>query len=131
MIIGKVDSGCGCASKTKEEAFQHRCSVSGVKLQRGTLNVRVPDLNLVIKDLKECTFQTDVHNEKLGPLEWWTVKIINKQMPNIVYNGFIVRHQKTHTKYLEIMSRINFRSQGFNDGDEVEIEKIIEGDKNE
>jgi len=122
MITGEITSGSGLASKIPEEVFVARRKASKVDLLRGTLNVKVPDLEAAIASLGACHSKTDTDNTKNGALRWWNVLILNDKLHNQVVKAFVVRHEITKTKYLEIMSHFNFRDNGFKDGDKVSIE---------
>lgn len=122
MIIGEITFGSGLASKIPEKIFAARREASKVDLLRGTLNIKVDDLEAVITSLGVCHFKTDTDNTKNGALQWWNVLIHNDKLHNQVVKAFVVRHEITVTKYLEIMSHFNFRNNGFKDGDKVSIE---------
>jgi CTP-dependent riboflavin kinase len=128
MITGEIKSGVGLASKIKPEVFTARREASKVDLLRGTLNVRVDDLEAAIASLGGCHFKTDTDNTKNGALRWWNVLIHNDKLHNQMVKAFVVRHEITITKYLEIMSHFNFRDNGFKDGEKVSIELKGPGD---
>jgi len=123
MITGKIKSGQRGASQIPEDVFQTRCKVANCTLVRGTLNIHVDNLNQTLSELGVSHFSTDIDN-KIGPLEWWKIKLCNKKLGSQAIDGFIVRHKRTGTNYLEIMSTVNFRDGGVIDGDTVTIEVI-------
>lgn len=126
MIHGRVRSGQGGASKAMVgDRLRERSEVAGVELVPGTLNVHVDDLEGAVEALGEPWALSDQDNEKLGPLRWWPVWLS-------VEGGFdgatrplaaawVVRHEKTGTRYLEIVSDTNFRAAGLQDGEIVTV----------
>jgi len=124
MITGVIISGSGMASKIPSDVFAARHEASKVDLRRGTLNVLVDNLDAAIGSLGGCHFKTDIKNVKNGALRWWKVLIHNDKSHNQVVKAFVVRHETTATKYLEIMSYFNFRDNGFKNGDKVSIELL-------
>ena len=122
MIVGKVKTGAGQAELIREEVFQARCKAAGVSLVRGTLNVHVADLDGAVVALGTWDFETDRDDCKLGPLRWWHVWVSGNELPAQGVRAFIVRHERTKTKYLEVMSEVYFRELGLGDEHEVRIE---------
>ncbi|MFH0754850.1 MAG: hypothetical protein V2A70_09810 [Candidatus Omnitrophota bacterium] len=70
MITGEITSGSGLASKILEEVFVASRKASKVDLLRGTLNVKVADLEAAIANLGVCHLKTDTDNTKNGSLRW-------------------------------------------------------------
>ena len=128
MITGVIISGSGMASKIPSDVFAARHEASKVDLRRGTLNVLIDNLEASIRSLGGCHFITDTKNTKNGALRWWKVLIHNDKLHNQVVKAFVVRHENTATKYLEIMSYFNFRDNGFKNGDKVSIELLNKND---
>lgn len=122
MIKGIVCTGLMKASKIPEDIFQNRCRAAEATLTRGTLNVHVEDLSKVLSQLGSTHFSTDLDNKAIGPLDWWKIKLFHKKLDSSGVDAFIVRHQRTKTRYLEIMSREHLRGLGLLDGDCVEME---------
>ncbi len=117
MIAGTICDGAGGASKVPDDVQAERCEVAGMQLQRGTLNVSVNDLNVALKALGEAMDETQ-KDSKVGPLQWWPVKI---KWQGEVFSGYVVRHQLSKTKYLEVVSDTHFRKEGALDGDAIEL----------
>lgn len=122
MIVGKVKAGAGQAKLIPDEVFRARCKGAGVCLVRGTLNVHVADLNGAVLALGTCAFETDRDDCKLGALRWWPVRISGNKLTAREGQTYVVRHERTKTKYLEVMSDVCFREHGLEDDDEVRIE---------
>lgn len=117
MIEGILESGAGCASKVSNKIQAERCEAAGMPLKRGTINVRVQNLQAALEKLGAPVTETQ-QDAELGPLRWWSVYIIWSKRR---FNGFVVRHQHTRTNYLELMSDTDFKEQGADKGDFVEI----------
>jgi len=122
MLTGQISSGCGKASKISENKFQARCKAAGATLTRGTLNVRVDDLKNAVSFLGTPDFETDIDDKRLGPLRWWKVKLFATKFKLPENETFVVRHYKTKTNYLELMSTINFSKYGLNKDNVVHIQ---------
>ena len=122
-IEGKVRSGCGGAGKISEEAYTTRCLAAGQLLQRGTLNIAVPELKAILAELGEPHFVCDGNNPDLGDFRWWRIRlespVLDESMP-----AFITRSVRSRASYLEIMSTAHFKALGLADGDEVSLELI-------
>lgn len=125
-VCGTVASGSQKASRLSGLALQERRVASGSTLTAGTLNVDVPDLIHVIKSLPMPMFLTDDH-AKGGALRWWEAILRFGRLPDSHYSCFLVRHERTRTGYLELMSETRFRTLGIEDGDQVELALPVEG----
>ncbi|WP_172976072.1 hypothetical protein [Halomonas sp. THAF5a] len=88
-----------------------------MQLQRGTLNVSVHDLRVALETLGEPSDETQ-RDSKIGSLRWWPVKI---EWSGRTFAGYVVRHQFSKTKYIEVVSETHFRKEGAVDGDPVEL----------
>lgn len=128
MIIGWVVRGCGHASEIPEEMFRARCEAVAVDLVRGTLNVCVHNLRSVVAGLGPPHNKTDEHNRTLGPLHWWKAEVFADKLPKTGVRALIVRHTKTGTKYLELMSDVSFREEGLEFGEQVRIKLLDQDD---
>lgn len=90
---------------------------------RGTLNVHVGDLEEAKASLGDCDFVTDLAADR-GPLRWWRVVLTFEGFPEGAFSAFVVRHDRTRTRYLEIVSGTRFRDHGVKDGDPVSIRRL-------
>ena len=128
MISGKIVSGCGSASRIPDELFRARCEAAEAKLTRGTLNIKVGSLKQALDYLGKPDFETDQSSKKLGPLRWWQVELIPEKAPDgTVESGktFVVRHHRTGTGELEVMSEIHFRTEaGLDNHSAVRIRRL-------
>lgn len=125
MIQGTVRSGQGGASKAMQgEKLRERSEVAGVELVPGTLNVQVRDLAAAVESLGEPHAYSDQGNERLGPLQWWPVEVrVRLDGSDHRALGWIVRHERTSTRYLEVVSSVHFRDElGVWDGAAVWLE---------
>lgn len=120
IIKGVVGKGSGVASQLAEAALKERREASGAELVAGTLNVAVSDLPSVLERLPEPEFLTD-HDADRGALRWWRVFVCFPDLSGASYPSFLVRHEQTRTRYLEVMSETRFRSLNIQNGDAVEL----------
>lgn len=127
-IVGKVKTGSGKASLIREDVYKERCKAAGVPLKRGTLNIKVENLNYAVSALGDAHFESDSENKenkKLGPLRWWEARITGKKFPSEGVHAFVVRHYRTKTNYLEVMSDVHFCNEfGLKDNDVVYVDVI-------
>ncbi len=121
-IIGIIDTGSGKANQIPEDMFQERCRAARIALIRGTLNVRVDNLSRAVSSLGNAHFETDKEDQRLGPLRWWRVMVTGEKLPLQGVRAFVVRHYKTGTTYLEVMSSVHFCDKfGLRNGDRINI----------
>lgn len=119
-IVGTVCSGQGGASKAMQgERLRDRSEVAGMKLVPGTLNVQVDDIGDALAFMGEPATVTET-SSKVGPLRWWPVSVSVEGVTEA--EAWVVRHERTGTRYLEIVSGVNFRAAGAPDGSMVVIE---------
>jgi CTP-dependent riboflavin kinase len=117
-FTGRVTSGRGQVHEIMVGArLAQRAAIAGGSLVPGTLNIAVTDLEAVLAALP-APWTTSEHDSKLGALRWWRA--------TVTWNGgsaagWLVRHERTRTTYLEILSAVNFRECGVLDGDPMEI----------
>ena len=88
-------------------------------LQRGTVNVRVPNIGVALEALGPWVAETQ-KDETLGPLQWWPVHVL---WSGRTYEGFVIRHTNTRTGYLEIVLAVRLRDEGADDGDKIQIQR--------
>jgi len=122
MISGVVKPGRGGAGKIPEIKMQARQQATGMALVRGTLNVHTTDLNSALVELAEphCDSSEDF-SPGLGKMRIWHAVLHwnGHRFPCVV-----VRHDHTGTRYLEVMSDVNFEDKGIRSGSSVEIEVL-------
>lgn len=126
MIRGKVDSGRGQARRIPEDMFQARCRAAGTELARGTLNLRTENLEQALIHLGRPDFETDGPE---NPLRWWRVELLTEAEGHPVAAGktFAVRHYRTQTGYLEIMSEVHLRTElNIDDGSIIQLRKYAD-----
>lgn len=120
MIEGTVISGSGGASKVPDDVQQERVETTGIPLVRGTLNVKVNCLDNALNSLGNPIHETQ-RDSPLGPLRWWPVTVSRVQSTGGEICAFVVRHECSRTRYLEVMSDTCFRKAGFEDGDHIHL----------
>jgi len=120
VIRGVVVSGRGGASRAMVgERLRDRSEVAGEILVPGTLNVLlVEGTAAALEALGDPLLSTE-HNARVGPLRWWPVSVSVGGLSGV--EAWIVRHERTVTRYLEIVSAVGFRAAGVCDGAVVEI----------
>jgi hypothetical protein len=120
---GHIAAGCGSAAAyltSRPDALAARSAAAGVDLFPGTLNLRVDDVDAAVAALGAPDFLTDRDNKRLGPLQWWAVAL---GCGTEWAAGFVVRHGRTRTRYVEAMASGRLRDMGWQDGDEVTVER--------
>ena len=120
MIVGTIESGTGHAHTIAAATFSARRKAAGADLVRGTVNVRVESLAEALSFLGEPHFETDKDNGTLGPLRWWRVEL-RTATTVLPEKTFVVRHRRTRTSYLEVMSEVYLRDLGLENGNMVRI----------
>jgi hypothetical protein len=71
--------------------------------------------------LGQFYFQTDLDAPR-GPLNWWKIIVFNEKLDKSGIESFVVRHERTTTDYIEIMSHVIFRNIGIVNEDIVSIQ---------
>lgn len=117
VIRGTVSAGAGHVATLPAEKLEARQKVTGLELVPGTLNVRVDDLSGALVALGE-PLQQMVGPLRLGDLRMWPVDV---EVAGIPAPAYVVRHERTRTSYLELVSDVHFRSHGAVDGSPVTI----------
>lgn len=123
VIHGVVVSGQGGASRAMVgEKLADRSEIAGVPLVPGTLNV----LPLRGDGMAVCMLGAPVHESEadspIGALRWWPVTL-RIAAAGIDHPAWIVRHERTGTRYLEVVADLGFRDAGVQDGMAAEIER--------
>jgi hypothetical protein len=108
--VVKINGSKG-ASNIADDVFAKRQIAASENLVRGTLNIGIDNLKPTIFTFPPFKFESDIDNN-LGPLRWWPILLEFENFQAIHCKSFLVRHLNTTTKYLEIMSTINFKNCG-------------------
>jgi len=106
--------------------FQARCRAAGISLVPGTLNVKVANIESSVAALGAPHFETDRNNQRLSPLRWWAVRVLGEKLPAKGVEAFVIRHERTRTRYLEVMSDFDFRKISAANGDVIRIKLVDE-----
>ena len=117
VIRGVACSGMGHVSRLAPEILEARSKATGVELVPGTFNVLVADLRDAVARLGPPDFELP-GPARLGPLCFWRAVL---SVGLCSWGCYVVRHVRSRTDYLELVSSVHFRSEGVEDGTTVEL----------
>ena len=127
IIQGELISGGGKVSYIPNDLFQARCKASGAKLVRGSLNVRIDNLQQAIDSLGPPDFTTAQADQPGNDLRWWRVELTAEPICEIpLGKTFVVRHMRYGPPgYLDVLSEVHFRSKlNLTDNTSVRLRKV-------
>jgi CTP-dependent riboflavin kinase len=123
VIHGVVVSGKGGASRAMVgEKLADRSEIAGVPLVPGTLNVLPPQGDGMAVSVLGTPAHESETGSPIGTLRWWpvTLRIV---AAGVDHPAWVVRHERTGTRHLEIVADVRFRDAGVHDGMATEVER--------